>query len=140
MSVDLKTFEPIYKRYKDKEHVIDNLIKSFKKKKSKLSNIIVAIGPCISQKSYEVKKDFVSTIKKKNSDFKKYFNNNNNKIYFDLRMFVYNKFLKLGIPKKNIENINQDTYSNSKNFFSYRRSVHNNDADYGRCISVICRN
>ena len=108
--------------------------------KAKLSNIIVAIGPCISQKSYEVKKDFVNTIKKKNSDFKKYFNNNNNKIYFDLRMFVYNKFLKLGIPKKNIENINQDTYSNSKNFFSYRRSVHNNDADYGRCISVICRN
>ena len=33
--------------------IIDNLIKSFKKKKSKLSNIIVAIGPCISQKRYE---------------------------------------------------------------------------------------
>jgi len=136
-----KTIAAIHSGWKGANSgIIDNLIRSFKKKKSKLSNIVVAIGPCISQKSYEVKKDFVSAIKSKNSDFKKYFNNNNNKIYFNLRMFVNNKFLKLGIHKKNIENINQDTYRNSKNFFSYRRSVHNNETDYGRCISVICRN
>jgi len=119
--------------------IIDNLIKAFKKKGSKLTDLIVAIGPCISQKSYEVKKDFVNEIKNKNFDYKKYFKILNNKIYFNLRMFVNNKFLKLGVLNRNIEHINKDTYSNYKNFFSYRRSVHNNEVDYGRCISVIYR-
>jgi len=119
--------------------IIDNLIKAFKKKGSKLPDLIVAIGPCISQKSYEVKKDFVNEIKNKNFDYKKYFKILNNKTYFNLRMFVNNKFLKLGVLNRNIEHINKDTYSNYKNFFSYRRSVHNNEVDYGRCISVICR-
>ncbi len=119
--------------------IIDNLIKAFKKKGSKLSDLIVAVGPCISQKSYEVKKDFVNEIKNKNSNYKKYFKILNNKIHFNLRMFVNNKFLKLGVLNRNIEHINKDTYSNYKNFFSYRRSVHNNEVDYGRCISVIYR-
>ena len=119
--------------------IIDNLIKAFKKKGSKPSDLIVAVGPCISQKSYEVKKDFVNEIKNKNFDYKKYFKILNNKIYFNLRMFVNNKFLKLGVLNRNIEHINKDTYSNYKNFFSYRRSVHNNEVDYGRCISVIYR-
>jgi YfiH family protein len=119
--------------------IIDNLIKAFKKKGSKLSDLIVAIGPCIAQKSYEVKKDFVNEIKNKNFDYKKYFRILNNKIYFNLRMFVNNKFLKLGVLNRNIEHINKDTYSNYKNFFSYRRSAHNNEVDYGRCISVIYR-
>ena len=119
--------------------IIDNLIKAFKKKGSKLSDLIVAVGPCISQKSYEVKKDFVNEIKNKNSDYKKYFKILNNKIHFNLRMFVNNKFLTSGVLNRNIEHINKDTYSNYKNFFSYRRSVHNNEVDYGRCISVIYR-
>jgi YfiH family protein len=135
-----KTIAAIHSGWKGANSgIIENLIKSFKKKKSRLSNLIVAIGPCISQKNYEVKKDFVDEIKNKNYNYKKYFSINNNKIYFNLRMFVNNKFLKFGIPKNNIENIHQDTYGNDKKFFSYRRSVHNNEKDYGRCISVICR-
>ena len=135
-----KTIAAIHSGWKGANSgIIDNLVKSFKKKGSKLSDLIVAIGPCISQKSYEVKKDFVNEIKNKNFDYKKYFKILNNKIYFNLRMFVNNKFLKLGVLNRNIEHINKDTYSNYKNFFSYRRSVHNNEVDYGRCISVIYR-
>jgi copper oxidase (laccase) domain-containing protein len=119
--------------------IIENLIKKFKQKKSKISNLIVAIGPCIEQKNYEVKEDFVEKIKINNYDYKKYFITRDRKIYFNLRLFVNNKFLRLGIPKINIDHINKDTYSDYKNFFSYRRSVHNNESDYGRCISVICR-
>ena len=119
--------------------IIENLVKSFEKKGSKLSNLLVAIGPCISKKNYEVKIDFVENIKKNNRDYKKYFINKNNKIYFDLRLFVNNKFLKLKIHKSNIDHINKDTYDDYKNFFSYRRSFHNSEHDYGRCISLICR-
>lgn len=119
--------------------IIENLIKKFKEKKSKISNLIVAIGPCIAKKNYEVQKDFVNKIKLKNKNFKKYFTKNNKKIYFNLRLFVNDKFLRLGVLKNNIEHINKDTYGDYKNFFSYRRSLHNNESDYGRCISAICR-
>jgi YfiH family protein len=135
-----KTIAAIHSGWKGANSgIIDNLIKNFKKKGSKLSDLIVAIGPCISQKNYEVKKDFLKKIKNKNFDFKKYFKIKNKRFYFNLRVFVDNKFLKLGVLKRNIEHINKDTYSNYKNFFSYRRSVHNDEIDYGRCISVICR-
>jgi len=135
-----KTIAAIHSGWKGANSgIIDNLIKNFKKKGSKLSDLIVAIGPCISQKNYEVKKDFLKKIKNKNFDFKKYFKIKNKRFYFNLRVFVNNKFLKLGVLKRNIEHINKDTYSNYKNFFSYRRSVHNDEIDYGRCISVICR-
>ncbi|MFM7984856.1 MAG: polyphenol oxidase family protein, partial [Candidatus Fonsibacter sp.] len=101
--------------------IVENLIKKFKEKKSKISNLIVAIGPCIAKKNYEVQKDFVNKIKLKNKNFKKYFTNNNKKIYFNLRLFINDKFLRLGVPKNNIEHINKDTYDDYKNFFSYRR-------------------
>jgi YfiH family protein len=119
--------------------IIKNLIKKFKQKKSKISNLIVAIGPCIAKKNYEVQKDFINKIKLKNKNFKKYFTNKNKKIYFNLRLFVNDKFLRLGVPKNNIEHITKDTYGDYKNFFSYRRSLDNNESDYGRCISAICR-
>ena len=37
----------------------------------------------------------------------------------------------------NIENIEMDTFSEEEFFYSYRRSLHNKEKDYGRCISVI---
>ena len=35
------------------------------------------------------------------------------------------------------ENINFDTFSEKKNFFSFRRSKKAKEKDYGRCISII---
>ncbi len=135
-----KTIAAIHSGWKGANSgIIENLIKKFKQKRSKISNLIVAIGPCIAQKNYEVKADFIKKIKIDNYDYKKYFRNMDKKIYFNLRLFVNNKFLRLEIPKRNIDHINKDTYGDYKNFFSYRRSVHNNESDYGRCISVICR-
>ena len=38
---------------------------------------------------------------------------------------------------KNIELINKDTFNQKNNFFSARRSLQNNEYDYGRNISII---
>ena len=53
--------------------IIENLIKKFKQKKSIISNLIVAIGPCIAQRNYEVKEDFVKQIKNRNYDYRNVF-------------------------------------------------------------------
>jgi len=119
--------------------IVKNIITKFKKKKSKLKNLLVAIGPCIEVSSYEVKTNFINEIRNKNKDYKRYFIFKGNKIYFNLRFFVEQKLLQHGILKQNIEHIYKDTYKDKKNFFSYRRSVHLAHNDYGRCISIIQR-
>ena len=53
---------------------------------------------------------------------------------FDLRKFVADSLVK---QKVKIDQVNYDTFKDSNNFFSYRRSVILQQSDYGRCISVI---
>ena len=57
------------------------------------------------------------------------------KFLFDLRSIVNYKLKKVGV--KEIDNINLDTFKDSKNFFSHRRSKQLKEPDYGRCLSVI---
>ena len=105
---------------------------------SRPQDLIAVIGPCISQKSYEVKNDFKRKFMKKNKKNKIYFSIIKNKSYFSLNKFVYNELSRLKI--KNIEIINKDTYNLKNNFFSARRSIHNKNNDYGRNISLIMIN
>ena len=43
--------------------IVKKMINFFKKKGCKLNNILAVVGPCISQKNYEVKDDFKSKFK-----------------------------------------------------------------------------
>ena len=116
--------------------VIKNTIHKFKKLNSNLSELMVAVGPCIGKKSYEVKKDFYQKFIKKNHKNKIFFRKNSKNNYnFNLRYFVNNELSNLGVKK--IENINLDTFKEKNFFYSYRRSRVNGEKDYGRCISVI---
>tara|TARA_B100000700_G_scaffold206828_1_gene227341 strand:- start:3549 stop:4301 length:753 start_codon:yes stop_codon:yes gene_type:complete len=110
---------------------INKLIKLGSDKK----DIIVAIGPTINQKNYEVGKEFKDkflTKSKKNSIF---FKNKEKRIYFDLVKFIHYQLISFGIRK--IDVINKDTFDKKNNFFSARRSLKQNEPDYGRNISVI---
>ena len=116
--------------------IIKNTIKEFLKLNSLKKNIIVAIGPCIKKQNYEVKYRFYKKFLNKNKTNQIFFTKTNkNKYYFDLRNFINKQLLDIGIKK--IENIKLDTFSDKKNFYSYRRSNINKENDYGRNISVI---
>ena len=121
------------------KNIIKKAVNLFKKNNIKSDNIICAVGPCISQKSYEVQLSFKKKIIKNNPKFKKLFKLKNKKIYFDLKKYALEKLLNEKIKKQNIEISNLDTYSNSKLFYSYRRSVHKQEDDYGRNISIIVK-
>ena len=111
------------------------MISYFKKKGSKLNNIIAVIGPCISQENYEIKNDFKVNFLKQNSENMKYFKKIKNKIYFDLRGYIFRQLKNAGI--NNIEIIKKDTFDRKNKFFSARRSLKNKINDYGRNISII---
>jgi YfiH family protein len=105
----------------------------------KISNnckINVAIGPCIGMKNYEVGQEFYSRLileSKKNEVF--FLPTKKNKFLFDLRKYINSKFERPEV--KYVENIDLDTFSENKSFFSFRRSQKVGKKDYGRCISVI---
>jgi len=116
--------------------IIKNTVKKFNKLNSNRSDLIAVVGPCLNKDNYEVKNDFFEkflNLDKRNETFFK--KNINKKYNFDLRGFINQELINLKV--KNIENINKDTYSQRDLFYSYRRSRHNNEIDYGRCISVI---
>ena len=111
------------------------MINSFKKRGSRLSDIFAVIGPCISQKNYEVKNDFKSKFLKQSPKNKKHFKIIKRKIYFDLKGYIYKQLKNAGI--NNVEIIKKDTFDQKNNFFSARRSLKKKINDYGRNISII---
>ena len=114
--------------------VIKNTIKKIRKLEPN-NDIYASVGPCIGKKSYEVDLKFFKKFVNKSYKNKKYFSNKNkNKKLFNLRKFVADKLLEL---KVKIDHVNRDTFKETNNFFSFRRTTILKQKDYGRCISVI---
>ena len=117
------------------KRITKKIINFYLKNGSSLKDIYIVIGPCISQKNYEVKNDFKKKFVKQNSNNKKYFKSKANKIFFSLKDYLAGQLKEFGI--KNIEIIKKDTFNVKNNFFSARRSLKNKNDDYGRNISII---
>ena len=120
------------------KEIVPKVINFMVKKGCKRKNMIAVIGPCIAQKSYNVKEDFKRKFLKKNKNNKIFFKKIKNLICFDL-----SKYLKLQLKLMKITNldmINIDTFPKKNNFFSARRSLYLNHDDYGRNISLIMIN
>ena len=116
--------------------IIENTLNKFQEI-NKNNKIIAAIGPCIGNESYEVSLEFYDNFLKNSEVNKKFFSKKSNeKFLFNLREYVKSKLSSCGVH--NIDNIYVDTFKDSDNFFSYRRSQKLREVDYGRCISTIC--
>jgi YfiH family protein len=100
--------------------------------------ICAAIGPCIRQQSYEVGQEFVNDFLAENKLNEIFFipSKNNSKSLFDLPHYVESKLRKCGVD--NIDILAEDTLTQPKKFYSYRRTTLAGEAQYGRQISVIC--
>ena len=118
--------------------IVSKVIKFMIKKGSKTKNITAVIGPAISVKNYEVKKDFYKKFTRKDRTNHKFFKMGKEKLYFNLSSYVKSLILKSGVKK--IEKIDVDTFDAKNKFFSARRSKSLNHADYGRNISIIMLN
>ena len=115
--------------------IIKKVIKFLINNGSSTKNLIAVVGPGISQKNYEIQKNFKDKFLKKDKKNKIFFKLIKNKTYFSLNKYIYSQLKKLGV--NNLEIINKDTFDPKNNFFSARRSIQNKENDYGRNISVI---
>lgn len=101
------------------------------------SRIVAAVGPCIGRAAYEVGPEFEADVTARDPSAAAYFHRHRDKPrpFFDLPGYVEAQLRRLGLGR--VENVTQCTYQNESRFFSYRRSCHRKEADYGRQISAI---
>jgi hypothetical protein len=99
-------------------------------------DIAAVIGPSISQAAYEVGPDFLDLFLADDPGHARFFANGRNGRYqFDLPGFGLHRLRSAGVGQATWTG--HCTYNDPDRFFSYRRTTHAGEADYGRLISVI---
>ena len=118
--------------------IVQKVVNYLVKKGSKKKDLVSVIGPSISVSSYEVKNDFYKKFLRQSKKNKVFFKLIRKRMFFDLKKYITNQLLRLGIKK--IEVINKDTFKLKNTYFSARRSLIKKENDYGRNISIIMIN
>ncbi|MEM7721333.1 MAG: peptidoglycan editing factor PgeF [Pseudomonadota bacterium] len=94
------------------------------------------IGPSISQRNYEVGEEFFERFFDDDPANARFFvNGAEGKYHFDLPAYGLMRLREAGIEEA--EWTRHCTYADETRFYSYRRSVHRSEADYGRLMSAI---
>lgn len=98
---------------------------------------VVALGPMIRQTNYEVGADFMKTFTDADADNARFFRTGarTDRPLFDLPGYIAARLQRAGVQA--IEDLGLCTYAEPGRFFSYRRSQHRSESDYGRHISAI---
>jgi YfiH family protein len=100
------------------------------------ARIAAVIGPCISQIAYEVGQEFFESFTDDAPECARFFANGNGDRYlFDLPSYGLWRLREAGVG--HAEWTRHCTYRDPARFYSYRRTTHAGEADYGRQISVI---
>ena len=116
--------------------VTDSAIEAMERLGARRGNIHAAVGPCIAQPNYEVDDVFRARFVAADGDNQRFFvPGPTGKPHFDLEGYVVHRLIAAGIGE--VEELNLDTYADSDRFYSYRRSRHRSEADYGRQLSAI---
>jgi len=117
--------------------ILENTVNKMEELGADKHNIKVAIGPSISQDSYEVGKEFYDRFVMDEPTNAAYFIQSVEPQHymFNLTSYVEHRLKNAGISS--VTNVNMDTYSLEEDFYSYRRSCHKKEADYGRNLTVI---
>ena len=117
--------------------VIDATLAAMEKLGADRSNITVALGPTIRQANYEVGPEFVERFLTADAGNARFFSNAARADYamFDLTGYIAARVQQSGVVK--FEDLGLCTYAEPDRFYSFRRSTHLNEPDYGRHINAI---
>ncbi len=117
--------------------ILESAIAEMERLGGRRQRILAAIGPSINQASYEVGAEFKAALLAESADNARFFSQNEPKgrPHFDLPGYVESRLLAAGVGL--IERQSPCTYANESLFYSFRRSQHLGEADYGRQISAI---
>jgi polyphenol oxidase len=116
--------------------VLESTIGAMEKLGADRAGIVAAIGPLIRQDSYEVGSEFVERFIEADAENGMFFipGERDGHAMFDLAGYIRMRLENAGVLM--IDDLGIDTYSDER-FFSYRRSVHRKEGDYGRHVHAI---
>jgi hypothetical protein len=119
-----------------KAGVIESAIGAMESLGASAFRISAAIGPAISQAAYEVSPEFKDLFVTGDEASEQYFARRElGRPHFNLPAYVKDRLSRRGVA--NIQDIGVCTYENESILFSYRRTCHRAEPDYGRQISAI---
>jgi len=99
-------------------------------------NITAVIGPTISQSAYEVGPEFLDDFLAQDIQNTRFFaQGKGDRMMFDLPAYGLHRLREAGVG--HAVWTRHCTYADPERFFSYRRTTHAGEADYGRLISAI---
>jgi hypothetical protein len=116
--------------------IVESTVDAMEKLGADRAGIVAAIGPLIRQHSYEVGAEFVGRFLEADAENALFFlpAAREGHAMFDLAGFIRMRLENAGVLM--IDDIGADTYSDAR-FYSYRRSVHRGEPDYGRHVHAI---
>jgi hypothetical protein len=117
--------------------VLEATLEAMEKLGALRMRISAAIGPSISQKNYEVGADFRDRFLESEAQHHRFFVPSDREGYFrfDLPGYVVHRLTQAGTGS--VETLGICTYPAENSFFSFRRTTHAGEPDYGRQISAI---
>jgi YfiH family protein len=116
--------------------IIESTIDAMEKLGAERNSVVAAIGPLIRQPSYEVGKEFVERFIDADAENTLFFlpGERDGHAMFDLPGFIRMRLENAGVAM--IDDLGVDTYADER-CYSYRRSVHRKEPDYGRLVHAI---
>lgn len=116
--------------------VLENTITAMEGLGADRSRIVAVLGPSIGPENYEVGPEFIARFVSAGAQNERYFvpSGKDGHALFDLNLYTVDRLRNAGVTAACL---NRCTYAHEELFYSYRRTTHRGEADYGRQISAI---
>jgi polyphenol oxidase len=116
--------------------VLEAAIGAMERLGAERGRLVAAIGPMISQRNYEVGNDLVEQFTRADADNARFFAAGRpGHAQFDLPGFIAARLAGAGIGR--VEDLGVCTYGDPRLFYSFRRTTHRAEPDYGRHVNAI---
>jgi polyphenol oxidase len=117
--------------------IIEAAIAAMERLGAERRRIRAALGPMIRQDNYEVGPDLIARFDAEDSAGRPFFTKGDREGHaqFDLAGYIRSRLGRAGVVE--VEDLALCTYADPAQFFSFRRSTHWGEADYGRHVNAI---
>jgi YfiH family protein len=117
--------------------VVEATIEAMEQLGARRGEIRAALGPMIRQQNYEVGSDLIERFGTEDPASSRFFApaTREGHAMFDLPGYIGSRLTRAGI--RYVEDLGHCTYADPERFFSFRRTTHRGEADYGRHVNAI---
>jgi polyphenol oxidase len=117
--------------------ITDSVLSAMVRLGANAARITAAVGPCIGPTAYEVGPEFEARFTAEDSGNCAFFSKNpvTGRWHFDLAAYVAHRLNRASVAP--VEVLGRCTYEEQENFYSWRRTTHRKERDYGRQLSAI---